>query len=185
MVLNYILFKVFGFLINTWFIIRKLIDDCKPLKKNKFTINKVFLVKNNMARKEIKNFNRYNPWQSVLKQEKYFEDDDLLEIDYDISIDNKLEKYMVCYDYPSEILFPPYTINEIKNRKINKKILFAESNDEDCTEITKRYAGPFQDFYKNKPGIIIMKKLFVNEALIITDENLEEKEFMDSVTFNN
>ncbi len=181
--LQSILFQFFTFLVNLWLFILNKIDEYKPKKKDKIEINTVFFIRNNKIKKQINTFNKYNPWHSIIKQEKYIEENDILEIDYTVCLDNKIKKYLVYYKYPNKVIFPPYKLKELKNAKNNKqkKILFGECDDKDFTDICVKYAGPFQDFYKNICGIEIKKSFFITseKPLIITDGDLCEREFTD------
>lgn len=201
--LDYYLFKLSSMFLTLYFICK---ESCKKSKflyyiskpfifckkkiskkkvksiENTIIIDNVYIVKNlqknkKKYKKEIKDF-------SITKKNiPKIEVGDIIEIHYTIYYieNNRLisKKYIVPYMHPSNIQFPPYNIEEIKeyNTSQNYKngILDASCNNKDITDYITQLAGPKGNFYKDIPsryGIRVPVSLVQNtldDTIEITD----------------
>lgn len=190
--LDYYLFKISGMFLTFYFMCK---DSCKKSKflqyiakpfvyckkkvqKKKIisvhediVITKVYIVKNitkkgklKIQRNEIQNFDIQK------KNIPKLQVGDIIEIHYTVYyIENDIivsKEYIAPYMHPSNIQFPPYTLEEIKQYKDGKTykngILDASCNKDDITEYITKLAGPKNNFYKDIPsryGIRILLSL--------------------------
>ena len=203
--LDYYLFKMSGIFLTFYFICK---DSCKKskflqyiakpfiyckkkIRKSKvisnhedIVINKVYIVRNvtkkgkrKIKKEEIEDFDIQK------KNIPKLHVGDIIEIHYTIYYveNNKIlsEEYITPYMHPSNIHFPPYTIEEIKEYKEKKTyrngILDASCNKDDITEYITKLSGPKGNFYKDIPsryGIRILLSLIQknsNDVVEITD----------------
>ena len=96
--------------------------------------------------------------------------------------------FVVSYIYPSNIHFPPYNIEELREADSKKGykngVLYAGCNGKDLTEETMRLSGPLGNFYSDVPtryGIRVLRNTIVDknvkDELVITDNNGDEFTF--------
>lgn len=155
---------------------------------NKISKNKN---KNKISWKDILNFVDHEEHLKKLQESDKFH----LDIKYNLEDDH----YRIMYHYKDNefIKFPPYTEEEIKQYKKNsaykRTILMAElncdetGNGQDITDIVKEYAGPLNDFYKDKDNVDIHACLIKDDhgkhilledsSLLITDSHANDIEF--------
>ena len=211
--LDYYLFKISGMFLTLYFACK---ESCKKSKflyyiskpftfckkkiskkkvtneENTITIDNVYIIKNlqknkKKYRKEIKDFSL------TKKNNPELEVGDIIEIHYTIYYieNNRLisEKYITPYMHPSNIHFPPYNIEEIKefNTLHNYKngILDASCNNKDITDYITQLAGPKKNFYKDIPsryGIRVPVSLIQNtlcDTIEITDNCAKDYVFTE------
>lgn len=166
------LLDFFNFLIYCYYLlvgIKELIENKLCHKKDSIEIDEVFLITNGVYRR-INNYNIHNDWMMNDVNET-----SILKIYYIVTIDNKQSRYVVCYKYPDNIVFPPYTIEEIRDGP-SKRILFGEVDDNDITDLCRIYAGPLQNFYKDIPCAYINKNLIYesNDKITVTYNDFSE-----------
>lgn len=83
---------------------------------------------------------------------------DFITITYEVSLNNETNTYIIPYTYPANVVFPPYSLEEIMDFQndvsFKNSILSAEVDFEDYmdgTEEMKKWAGPLGNFYSDKP----------------------------------
>lgn len=111
-------------------------------------------------------------WDDIIDLLSLDTTDVRIEIQYYIN-----EKYYrVNYNYGDNIIFPLYQPSETINYDIDyyKRILSAECDGEDITEIIREYAGPLGDFYEGKGHKMLLKNIIKGKELKITNILLNE-----------
>lgn len=162
-----------------------LYNHLSPLKKDK---------KDNVTMKNINTLNIKHSWK-IYEQEHNEKPKigDILEVHYTVPYQEKNtdtynhKSFVVPYVYPSNIVFPPYTLKNIKDieetNKYKNGILDATYGDNDITEEITKLAGPMGNFYSDLPcryGIQIPRTILLSndkKDLIVTDNNAEEYVF--------
>lgn len=129
------------------------------------------------------------------KDLKYINNLDNFHLDIRYTIEDV--HYRIIYHYKNDdiIQFPPYTSEEIKKYKedegYKKTVLFAEISNKniDVTQLIQEYAGPMNDFYKNKNNNTIKiyaslikdnegnHLLIDNDSLLVTDSHAIDNQF--------
>ena len=122
-------------------------------KKDSIEVDEVFLITDGIYVK-LYNEELNNDWMIDNVNES-----SILKVYYIVTINNKQSRYIVFYKYPDKINFPPYSLEQIKLLHNNNKILFAESDNKDITNLCKLYAGPLENFYKDDPSVYLEKNL--------------------------
>jgi|SaaInlStandDraft_1057018.scaffolds.fasta_scaffold05078_4 hypothetical protein len=172
-------------------------DELKKNYCNKIQITDIYYIKNNdYSNKKLivgLNHNINNFWE---KYQEEFKDkpniNDIIQVNYTVPFKDSNNLYthkpfIITYAYPSKIVFPPYTLEEIKNRD-KKEILFASSGDDDVTEDVVKISGPLGNFYldlQEGQNIKITKNILdLPGNLLITDEMGVEYDFKnDEIIF--
>ena len=115
---------------------------------------------------------------------------DTLEVHYTVPFSDSDEvsfkkSYIVPYTYPAKILFPPYSLKQVRDHYNSNRykpgVLSAEIGDRDITNETERWIGPLDNFYNDHPprdGICVSKKLVTgNSNLTLSIMNTDGDEF--------
>lgn len=116
---------------------------------------------------------------------------DTLEVHYTVPHrspgENKVyrESYIVPYCYPAQIIFPPYSQQQIEEYHqsdgYKNGVLSAEIGERDITNEVKRWIGPLNNFYSDKPfreGMCVTRSLIVGSSNIdLTIANTKATEF--------
>jgi hypothetical protein len=137
-------------------------------------INSIYLINNNNKMTIIYHNNIDVSWHNILK---YYPDTIKVYINYT----QMQHKYVILYNKNNQIRFPVYTNKEINiyhsNLEFKHKIISASVNDTDIYTIVNKYAGPLNNFYKDKnisitsADIIDKNRFIINKNDIIYTEN--------------
>ena len=186
---------------NLYYYVYKPIEDCKKkiynLDDNKITISDVYYHYTSPSRKEKKYKQKIHTYnldtiKNVWKDLKETKIGDSIEVVYNVpyEVDGSVihKQFSVPYIYPSNIQFPPYSLESIhkyeKETILKKTVLYAENNINEITDEVCKYAGPLNNFYNDLPsryGIKLPVEMIIYNdeeyPLTITDNDAEDYVF--------